>query len=314
MRKLIVLLVSAGFLLGVAGSAQAGEFVEETSTLGVALGGLPSIEITALPGTESLVTLGNGSLLGTATGHNVLVGSTVWSTINFGPGTSLFTGVPLISNLKFTVNNKGGLLQDGFTATNAVGGGGTLGPAMGGVLRLRGQTVIFALGGNIQLGVPLSFVGGQAGETTMVTLLGQNITATAGPFISAAVVITGLTSNIITIPQRGNAQGVAFTLQPTTGEDPRTPSTNGGFVSTGGGEPYVDSTVTISGTNNLASASTTGQVTVVAPIRVSTGLIAGTIPGKGEITISFVPEPGTMLLLVSGAVGLAVIGRRRMRK
>jgi hypothetical protein len=42
--------------------------------------------------------------------------------------------------------------------------------------------------------------------------------------------------------------------------------------------------------------------------------IAGRIPGEVILHFEFVPEPGTMLLLVSGAVGLAVIGRRRMRK
>jgi hypothetical protein len=31
------------------------------------------------------------------------------------------------------------------------------------------------------------------------------------------------------------------------------------------------------------------------------------------MTFEFVPEPGTVLLLVAGAAGLAVIGRRRMR-
>jgi hypothetical protein len=315
MRKLTVLLAAAGLLLGISGSAQAGEMVQTGSTLGLALGGLPSIEIFALPGTESLVALNDGSLLGPVTGHNILVGSDVWSTINFGPGTSLFTGVPLIDNLKFTVANNAGVLQDGFTvASNSIGGGGSLGPNVGGILRLQGVAVIHALGGGIQLPVPLSNVGGVMGETTMVSLLGQNITAINGPFISDAVVITGLTENIVTIPLRGNAQGVAFTLQPTTMETVMTPTTNGGYRSTAGGDPFINHTVTISGTNNLASGSKAGAVTVVSPLRISTGLIAGTIPGMARIHLEFVPEPGTMLLLVSGAVGLAVIGRRRMRK
>jgi hypothetical protein len=53
---------------------------------------------------------------------------------------------------------------------------------------------------------------------------------------------------------------------------------------------------------------------VVAPLRIDTAAISGRIPGSGTLHFEFVPEPGTMLLLVSGAVGLAVIGRRRMRK
>lgn len=315
MRKLIVLLATAGFLLGFTGSAQAGVLDQPNSTLGVIIGALPNVVSSALPGTESLVTLSSGSLLGPSTGHNVLVAGTVWSTVNFGPGTSLFTGVPLVSNLKFTVANKAGLLQSGFTGgTNVIGGGGPIGPAFGGILKLTGVAIIHAFGGAILLPVPLDHVGGVIGETTMVTLLGNNITATNGPFQSATWVITGVTENIITIPQRGNAQGVGFTLQQTENETAMTPSTNGGYVSVSGGQPFQNHTVTIAGTNNLASASKAGSVTVVAPLRIATGSIANTIPGAAIIHLEFVPEPGTMLLLVSGAVGLAVIGRRRMRK
>lgn len=313
MRKLIVLLATAGLLLGFTGSAQAGEFVPGNSTLGLVIGGLPQVSIDALPGTEALVTLGDQ--IAAPFGHVIGVSSTIWSTVNFGPGTSLFTGVPLISNLKFTVNNKAGVLQDGFTvASNQIGGGGVLGPSVGGVLRLRGDSVISAGAGAVIVPVPLDHVGGLMGETTGAVVLGVNITATNGPFMSATITITGLTSNIITIPQRGNAQGLAFTLNLTPSETGMSPSTNGGYVSVSGGQPFTLNTVTISGTNNLLSGSKAGAVTVVSPLRIATHAIAGTIPGRAVIHLEYVPEPGTMLLLVSGAVGLAVIGRRRMRK
>ena len=318
MRKLIVLLATAGLLLGLTGSAQAGEFDPPNSTLTLLLGGLPGITISALTGTQSVITLGVGSSLGISTGHNIAIAGTAWSTVNFGPGTSLFTGVPLISNLKVTVNNGSPhLLQDGFqVASNQLGGGGVVGPGFGGLWRMNGQTVIHALNGAILLPVPLNKLGGNMGETTMVTLIGQNITVENGPFITNAWVITAITGNIITIPARGNIQGVAFTLQPTSNETAMTPSTNGGYASISGGLAYENHTVTISGTNNLASAasSVAGRVTVVAPLRINTSAIAGVIPGAGIAHFEFVPEPGTVLLLVSGAVGLAVIGRRRMRK
>jgi PEP-CTERM motif len=32
----------------------------------------------------------------------------------------------------------------------------------------------------------------------------------------------------------------------------------------------------------------------------------------GTLTLNFVPEPGTLLLLGSGVAGLAILGRRRM--
>ena len=329
MRKLIVLLATAGLLLGITGTAQAGQFDPANSTMTLRLSGLAPVAVAALPGTESLVTLGDGSLLGTVTGHFIGAQASVWSTVNFGPGTALFTGVPLISNLKVTMANAAGVLQDGYTvsANQMSGSGLPLGPNMGGILRLTGVVVIHAGGGLIQLPVPLSHVGGQMGETTMVTLIGNNITVTNGPFISDSIVITGVTSNIITLPVRPIATppnafggigtvGVGFTLQLTPGEQGMTPSTNGGYLSTGEvGLAYENQTVTIAGTNNLASGSTTGTVTVVSPMRIATGpAIAGNIPGEVVIHFEYVPEPGTMLLLVSGAVGLAVIGRRRMRK
>jgi hypothetical protein len=328
MRKLTVLLATAGLLLtsGFVGSAQAGELVRTASTLKFRVGSLPITAVAALPGSESLVTLDNGSILGTATGHNILVSSTVWSTVNFGVGTSLFTGVPLISNLKVTAGNQAGLLQDGAfaTVTNQIGGGGNLGPTFGGILRLSGSIIIWVggvpegSGNGLQIPVPLDHVGGQMGETTTVSLLGGSIKATLGPFITAPWVITGLTTNQITIPERGNAVGVAFTLQPTPNENPRTPTTGNGFVSTHltpSIAPRVEiATITTTGTNNLASASQTGSVTVIAPLRIVTGSIAGTLPGATDLHFEFVPEPGTLLLLVSGAAGLVLIGRRRMRK
>ncbi len=323
MRKLTVLLATAGLLLGFSGISQAGVFVEPTSTLGLAIGGLPEVNVAALPGTSSLVAMSDGSQGNPTVGHNIVVGTTggaatVWSTVNFGPGTALFTGVPLISNLKVTMNNQQGILQDGAfpTATNQIGGGGTFGPTFGGIMRLSGVAVVFAGNGAIQLPVPLSHVGGNMGETTMGTLLGSNLTVTAGPFIAGTWVITGLTTNQISIPARP-AIGVAFTLQPTPAEDVKTPTTNGGFVSTAtvATPNRVElNTVTVAGTNNLLSGSSAGTVTVISPLRINTSDIAGVIPGGGTAHFEFVPEPGTMLLLVSGAVGLAVIGRRRMRK
>jgi hypothetical protein len=264
--------------------------------------------------------------------------------VNFGPGTSLFTGVPLISNLKLTAINKGGAtmtsianltighFEDGFTTPTQPFGTATasVGPTFGGYARLTGQIVIklaLAAGGG---GIPTNLVhlGGEFGETTMVTLGAFDIIATGGPWMTQAVAISQVTSNIITIPARADCwpgcvtpatgtrvQGVAFTLNPDVagGESVMTLSTIDWLSQPPGSIPLENHTVTIAGTNNLLSGSQAGKVTVITPFYVDTSGLAGTLPGKITMTFEFVPEPGTVLLLVAGAAGLAVIGRRRMR-
>ena len=92
-----------------------------------------------------------------------------------------------------------------------------------------------------------------------------------------------------------------------TGGNFRTSNPTGALLTVG--------TATIEGTNNLASASSAGQVTLVSPLRIDTGpLNVNNIPGSVSKTFVFAPEPGTLLLLASGAAGLVLMGRSRARK
>ena len=56
-----------------------------------------------------------------------------------------------------------------------------------------------------------------------------------------------------------------------------------------------------------------GTVTLVAPGGLMSTL-GGPFPLFVSMTLTFVPEPGTLLLLGSGIAGLAIIGRKRMRR
>jgi hypothetical protein len=311
MRKLVLLLAVGA--MTVAGTANAGLNVEQLTTLNVGIGALPPITINAQdnggPGTASLTD--------NVLGHVVTDTKTLWSTVDLGPGTSLFTGVPLITDLRVTVRNNIGYFIEGFNPDAITTNGGGTGinyicdpnvqPCMGGYETLSGQAVVYAANGAVVLPIALDGIGFAKGARNGGELVENLITYTGGPWSTGWIQITNITTNVVTVPSLNNLQGVALTLELGT-------ATTAMNVTTGGGAFVEQHTVTLHGTNSLLSASKPGQVTLVSPLRIDTGNIAGLLPGKVEKTFNFVPEPGTLLLFVSGAVGLVAVGRRRMRK
>jgi hypothetical protein len=307
-RKLLSVVAASALVLG-AGTALAGDFDPANSVLSVQVGSLPSIGVVANGG-------GSATLSNSAGGHTVADDAAVWDTTDFGPGTAMFTGIPLIENLKITVVNKSGSMANGWgPVPNPLDGGSTCKPGdinatcLGGYEPLQGQAVIHALGG-LQVPISLNPVGWIAGGTATAKVLNNNLTLTAMSFVTGTVKITGISTNLVTIPNRGGQSGAIYTLN-------LTPVEHGTAVNvTVAGVIQELQTVTVNGTNGLLSADSTEDtmVTLISPIRVNTGGLVGRIPALVKKKFTFVPEPGTMLLLVSGAVGLAVVGRKRMRK
>ena len=296
-------------LCALCGAAQAGTLAPEDSTLSIRLGGFgPFSEMTivARPGTEGLVALSDDG----SGGHQLALQSNVFSTLNYGFGTSLFTGVPIVTNIIVSVANDAGTFTSGHTHVGYIGGNQVVGPVLGGDAPLNGQLFLWVLGIPVRVFDMQHF--GQYYKFSPTIIITPIWTATGSPWVTGAVPITSVTTNIISV---SGVTGVALTLDPPPGAPVRTVSTGGGFVSTGGGPPAKVHTVTVSGSNGLISASGSGRVTMVSPARINTSpALLGRIPARADMTLRFVPEPGTLLVLVTGAAALARIGRRRTRR
>jgi hypothetical protein len=113
---------------------------------------------------------------------------------------------------------------------------------------------------------------------------------------------------------------------------PLTPVGQGGTVFAVGavsitaiGAPWVAGTAAVATVTAMgfahgaeSGASTTngasGVLSLVVPVFVSTSLPTfPVVPVFTRLTLHFIPEPGTLLLLGSGIAGLAVLGSRRLR-
>ncbi|MAI77616.1 MAG: PEP-CTERM sorting domain-containing protein [Myxococcota bacterium] len=333
LRKLVCFLVVFGMLAFSAGTAWSAAFIPGGSSYSVRLAGLPLLETNGNPTAINDVTLSGGVLT---------VGANVFQTSGLTIGTSLLTAVALIQNLTLNASNNAGTLNSGFvTGPAGTGGGGasgTLGNPWGGNLTgsaavansatlcpsgcLGGFSmnstgaVVINVGGGFTIPFDLQSFG--IGGVSSVTLGGAPLSVQAGPWITGKARLTNINTNVVTVPSQGGKVGVLVTLDltPDQASDTVGLTINGNRTSTTTNATPVrltENTVTFTGTNSL-TASGAGTVTLISPIVVSAPALGlGSLPGVFRTTFKFVPEPGTVLLLVSGAAGLALIGRNRMK-
>jgi hypothetical protein len=86
--------------------------------------------------------------------------------------------------------------------------------------------------------------------------------------------------------------------------------TAGATTVTGLGPATVTYTAMATGSNGLTPGGQ-GTLVLVTPLKVVTS-IAGTFSAFGVLTLTYVPEPGTLALLAGGVLALAGLGRRRL--
>lgn len=279
-------------LLAPVGISQAGAFDPEASYLEIRIGNVPAIVIPVTgPGGAILLDDGFG-------GHIIEDDDGVWMT----SGVRVTGPFGAISAVEVTVTNSPGTLASTIEfPTNWAGTGDLSG--FGGTEPLTGYLVLEVLKGE-QVMIPLSGVGFGTVVPFSTPPVVDTGAVSAGVFATGKANITGIQTPLISLPGRDKGvTGVAFTLQPTPSET---------VVPLG----KMVSSVSVSGTNGLVSASQPGYVRLVAPVRViTTGLFDSALPvAVYKYFVFKAPEPGTALLFGTAIVTLLAVGRSKLRK
>jgi hypothetical protein len=276
MRRSLLIALAGLLAIGVAGSARAAT-LDFTGTLGINIFGMRDGGLNPI-----YLTVGaEGSALVNASAGGIHLLSLNLAGGTFGPATVTFPGSLVtgtgIASLRFT------LAQNLSGRFSGISGG----PPGGGPMGLSGIAKVCL------------FFGGSGCSNNIAVPL----TATAG---GAGFGIGG--TRTTTGPVNLTLQHAPWTIGPPTmtlhtpGSTVTTPVLPGGFA-------HGPASLTSS------TAQRSGVVQLVTVSKVYTSLTGASpeLPLTGVLTLHFVPEPGTLLLLGSGALGLGFCGRRRRK-
>lgn len=295
LRKSILLSISALLVLGVAGAANASPLNwEGTATL--LLGDFPA---TPIPGGGVATVNGSGGL-----GHL----NTLRLAASRGQVNTDF--VLLVTDPEVEGNGIAALSFIGIQ-----GGTGTIGSSISGISGAVASTGVLQvhqipIGGVVKLCLITTTCDSSldivlSAPTTVNGVEGGNVNAVG----VGGLITVGAGTNTI----RLSIQGAPWTLKTVTAIDH--------ITTVNGNTTFIELTLKgfahgpASGTTTTAQPS--GVIQLVTPTQVVTNLQLGSnkkVSSGVIFLIHFVPEPGLMLLIGSGVVGLAVLGRKRMRK
>ena len=153
---------------------------------------------------------------------------------------------------------------------------------------------------------------GMARICLLVAGCAQNLPLDVGATVNG-VAVGGGVGGILTIGQLGmiriSVVGAPYTVKTITAFN----RTNNGAIATFTERGFAH--------GPLSNTSSTGQTSGVLQIVTTNHTTTQGVPGNSDISgqfsrilVHFIPEPGLLLLLGSGAVGMALLGRKRIRK
>jgi hypothetical protein len=295
MKKLVlILLASALAFAGVANAAPVARSADVSLT--VTIQGLPGIQISA---TGATVTVDTAA--GTLSIASAVVVQTAPIVISVTSTTAIAAvSATGLSNLAGLFSIGGGAVTTPPTevpcpATMPTGLGCVTAGAsnLGGQMGLGGTVYAVVVPALVTVPVPMSQAGIGVGGFVRLPDTANGFLFDAAPFTVGVAQVGFKATSTYTTPQLFHAPGsTSFTVGTLT----ITNSWTSVGVSTGSG--------TI-----LPTPPVSGNISLVSPTYLSA--LGNLLPVWTTLSIHFIPEPGTLLLLGAGIAGLVVVGRRR---